>query len=41
MKTDGLIEGFEIHRCIYVHVGTDFTKAQITSAGIGYLLETT
>ena len=41
MKTDGLIEGFEIHRCIDVHVGADFTRAKITPAGIGYLLETT
>lgn len=41
MKTDGLIEGFEIHRYINGHVEADFTRAQITPAGIGYLLETT
>ena len=39
MKADGLIEGFEIHRYINGHVGADFTKAQITPAGIGYLLD--
>lgn len=39
MKADGLIEGFEIHRYINGHVGADFTKAQITPVGIGYLLD--
>ncbi len=32
MKTDGLIEGFEIHRYINGHVEADFTRAQITPA---------
>ena len=39
MKTDGLIEGFEIHRYINGHVEADFTRAQITPAGIGYLAD--